>query len=223
MGVREYGCHNLVADVLLSHHSSLLRDFLSSSVVSFVEAYKKFNKCGRAPKCHKELYDRRYPASTAAEDKRSGIDAEDGSVDSNAAICAIQVGPPPGTVQKDSVADDSTSRNLFDYNEGGQPQPQANDQTNKVPPTVEKSPEALATETMALTLAKLVAATSKDSPSVNALLKSCPDLMKMSINGKKLLAAERRLKSSKKPAAAKTTTPVKTAPTVKPLSPVQCP
>jgi hypothetical protein len=110
------------------------------------------------------------------------------------------------------VADDSTSRNLFDYNEGDQPQ--ANDQTNKVPPTVEKSPEALATETMALTLAKLVAATSKDSPSVNALLKSCPDLMKMSINGKKLLAAERRLKSSKKPAAAKTTTPVKTAPTV---------
>jgi hypothetical protein len=62
-----------------------------------------------------------------------------------------------------------------------------NDQAHKAPPTVEKSPEALATEAMALTLAKHVAAASKDSPSISALLKSCPDLMKMSINGKKLL------------------------------------
>jgi hypothetical protein len=96
--VIKYGEHNLVADLLMSHHQALLQSN-DGSLMEFIAVYKKVNLCGRALKSGQELFNRCFPDKTASK-----TDGPEGSKDGSDAIVAMNRVHPPGTADKSSQA-----------------------------------------------------------------------------------------------------------------------
>lgn len=218
---REYGKHNLVADLLLIHHHQLLRNH--TPLNRFIDTYKRVNDCGRAPADHMELYCRRFPEKTAPSEAAKD-DSASARKETATAVAAANLPPPQsGTARKSS---EGASRSLnYEVSAAAEVPPldAATAAGNMIPPSTSKTPsqppaDASKDSDLKTLLCRVLAIGSKDSPAIQQLLHSCPEIAGVAETGK-LLSSGKQSTSNNPSTPTKTPKPIKPA---KHLSPPRC-
>eukprot|EP00956_Cyclotella_meneghiniana_P014329 scaffold21438_cov60-Cyclotella_meneghiniana.AAC.2 len=199
---------------LLASHTPLNR---------FIDTYKRVNDCGRAPADHMELYCRRFPEKTAPSEAAKD-DSASAREETATAVAAANLPPPQsGTARKSS---EGVSRSL-NYEESAAaevpPLDAATAAGNMIPPSTSKTPsqppaDASKDSDLKTLLCCVLAIGSKDSPAIQQLLHSCPEIAGVAETGK-LLSSGKQSTSNNPSTPTKTPKPIKPA---KHLSPPRC-
>ena len=165
---KAYNPHNLVADMLLLHHGDVLRRLCH--IEDFVRVYKQTHKCGREPEPFMDLFERRFPSTTAADgnqDTASSTNRTASPTTQNTAVQAANQVPPTTGAKSNNSSD--TRRNLW-------PQEHTKAKTSQD----DDEDYALAR----------VLALSKDDANIQSLLAANPKLQKLQALGDQLNSKE---------------------------------
>lgn len=219
---KEYGKHNLVADLLLLHHHQLLRSH--TPLQRFIDVYKRVNGCGRTPADHMELYRRRFPEQTAPSETAKNDSASTRASTATAVAAANCAPPPSDTARKSS---EGAPRSLSFEESAAAKEPSMGPTTvdsNMIPPSTSKTPSqsiaaASADSDLKTLLCRVLAIGSKDSPAIQQLLHSYPEIAEVTDAGKKLNSVGQQSTSNFPSTPTKTPKPSKP---VKHLSPPRC-